>query len=209
VHGAQRYKSANYIVEGDYSQAAFYLAAGALGSFVVCKGLEPDSKQGDKEIINILKQMGASVVIESDGIAAVPSKLRGCEIDASQIPDLVPIIAVLGTLAEGETVIRNASRLRIKESDRLTAIAQQLNILGATIIEKSDGLVIEGINSLSGGTVNSEKDHRIAMSLAIASTCCNEEIIIVESDCVKKSYPDFWKDFAMLGGKVDEWDMGE
>ncbi|MCK9478995.1 MAG: 3-phosphoshikimate 1-carboxyvinyltransferase [Firmicutes bacterium] len=209
VHGGQRYKSANYTVEGDYSQAAFFLAAGALGSFVVCKGLNPDSLQGDKHIISILKRMGISVVVEGDGIAAVPSKLRGCEVDAAQIPDLVPIIAVLGALADGETVIKNAQRLRIKESDRLTAIAQQLNTLGATVIEKNDGLVIEGINMLSGGTVSSEKDHRIAMSIAIASTCCNEEIVLSDSDCVKKSYPDFWRDFSELGGKIDEWNMGE
>ncbi len=209
IKGGQQYKSTNYTVEADYSQAAFFLAAGVLGSFVVCRGLNPDSVQGDREIINILKKMGASVVAEGDGIAAVPSVLHGCEIDAAQIPDLVPIIAVLGSLAKGETVIKNALRLRIKESDRLTSIAQQLNTLGATVIEKNDGLVIEGIGSLSGGTVSSENDHRIAMSIAIASTCCNEEIVLGNSDCVKKSYPDFWKDFAELGGKIDEWNMGQ
>ncbi|OQB14754.1 MAG: 3-phosphoshikimate 1-carboxyvinyltransferase [Firmicutes bacterium ADurb.Bin193] len=209
VQGGQSYKNAVYTVEGDFSQAAFFLAAGALGSFTICKGLNPSSIQGDREIINIIKRMGGEIVIEKDGIAAVPSKLYGCEIDASQTPDLVPVLAVLGALAEDETVINNATRLRIKESDRLSAIAEQLNALGATVIEKTDGLVIEGIDTLSGGTVSSCNDHRIAMSIAIASTCCNEEIVINQSDCVKKSYPHFWEDFQMLGGKVDEWNVGE
>ena len=209
VRGGQKYKSTQYTVEGDYSQAAFFLAAGALGSFVVCKGLNPGSLQGDREIINILKRMGAEVVSENDGMAAIPSKLHGCEIDASQIPDLVPILTVLGALADGETVIKNALRLRIKESDRLSAISQQLNSLGATIIEKNDGLMIEGVPSLSGGTTSSCNDHRIAMSIAIASTCCGEEVVINDSDCVSKSYPGFWSDFEALGGKINEWNVGE
>lgn len=209
VSGGQRYKSTNYTIEGDFSQAAFFLASGALGSFVVCKGLNLESRQGDRGIIDIIKRMGGNIVAEEDGVAALPSKLHGCVIDASQTPDLVPVLAVLGALAEGETVINNATRLRIKESDRLTAIAEQLNALGATVIEKTDGLIIEGIESLKGGTVNSCNDHRIAMSIAIASACCGEEVVVNDSDCVKKSYPHFWKDFEMLGGKIDEWNVGE
>ncbi len=209
VSGRQKYKSTSYTVEGDFSQAAFFLAAGALGSFVVCKGLNQSSMQGDKEIVDIIRRMGGKIVVEEEGIAALPSKLHGCTIDASQTPDLVPIMAVLGALAEGETVINNATRLRIKESDRLTAITEQLNALGATVIEKTDGLIIEGIETLSGGTANSCNDHRIAMSVAIASTCCNEEVVVNESDCVNKSYPHFWSDFEMLGGRVDEWYVGE
>ncbi|MDD3766954.1 MAG: 3-phosphoshikimate 1-carboxyvinyltransferase [Eubacteriales bacterium] len=209
VSGGQSYRPFEYTVEGDFSQAAFFLAAGALGSFVVCKGLNSSSLQGDREIIDIIKRMGGEVVIENDNIAALPAKLKGVEIDASQIPDLVPILTVLGSLAEGETIIKNAARLRIKESDRLSAITQQLNALGATIIEKNDGLVIEGISSLKGGTTSGCNDHRIAMSVAIASTCCDEEVVLNDSDCVKKSYPHFWQDFKILGGQVDEWNVGE
>ena len=208
IKGGQRYTPQDYTVEGDFSQAAFFLAAGALGSFVVCKGLNPSSIQGDKQIIDVIKRMGGGIVIENDGIAAVPSKLHGTKIDAAQIPDLVPIMTVLGALAEGETVISNASRLRIKESDRLSAITEQLNALGATVLEKNDGLIIEGINALNGGTTSSCNDHRIAMSIAIASSRCSEEVVVNDSECVKKSYPHFWQDFESLGGHVDEWNMG-
>jgi len=149
--------------------------------------------------------MGGKIVHENDGIAAVPSQLKGCKLNVSEIPDLLPIIAVLASLAEGETIITGGERLRYKESDRLTSITEQLNSLGATVIEKSDGLIIEGTMALNGGTTNSCNDHRIAMAVAIASTCCNDLVVLEDSDCVKKSYPDFWKDFASLGGKFDEW----
>lgn len=208
IPGGQAYKPARYRVEGDFSHAAFFLAAGTLGSFTVCRGLYPESLQGDRGILKVIEKMGGKLVIEEDGVSAIPGKLRGCRIDVSQIPDLVPAIAVMAALAEGETVITNAERLRIKESDRLSAMAEQLNILGATIIEKKDGLVIEGVSRLSGGTVNSMNDHRIAMALAIASTCADDVVVIEDSGCVSKSYPHFWKDFESLGGQIDEWDVG-
>ena len=209
IEGGQRYKGATYTIEGDFSQAAFFFAAGALGSFVVCKGLNPNSIQGDREILNIIKRMGGAVVVENSDMAAVPSKLHGCVIDAAQTPDLVPIVAVLGALAAGETRIKNALRLRIKESDRLTAITEQLNALGATVLEKNDGLIIEGVGGLVGGTVDSCNDHRVSMSMAIAATCCSEEVVINDSGCVGKSYPNFWQDYETLGGKINEWDVGE
>ena len=209
IHGGQSYKPTNYTVESDFSQAAFFLVAGALGSFVVCKGLSLESKQGDREIIKIIERMGGKIVCENDGIAALPSQLHGCEIDATQIPDLVPILTVMAALAEGETLITGASRLRIKESDRLTSITEQLNTLGATVLEKNDGLIIEGSGSLKGGTTNSCNDHRIAMAVAIATTCCSDIVVLEDSDCVKKSYPHFWSDFASLGGIVDEWNVGK
>ncbi len=131
------YKPMSFTVEADYSQAAFYLAAGALGSFVVCKGLSAETKQGDKKIIDVIERMGGKVASDPEnGIAALPAKLHGCTVDVSQIPDLVPAIAVLASAASGETVIKGAARLRHKESDRLSAVAEQLNSVGATIIEK-------------------------------------------------------------------------
>ena len=207
IKGGQSYKPVNYAVEADYSQAAFFLAAGALGSFVVCKGLSLDTKQGDQKIIDVIEKMGGTVVKdEKEGIAALPSRLHGCTIDVSQIPDLVPAITVLAACASGETVIKGAARLRHKESDRLSAIAQQINSIGGTVIEKGDTLIIEGADTLSGGAANGCNDHRIAMAVAVASTMCDEIVTIDGSDCVKKSYPHFWQDFASLGGIVDEWD---
>ncbi|MBQ3115029.1 MAG: 3-phosphoshikimate 1-carboxyvinyltransferase [Clostridia bacterium] len=207
IKGGQQYKPCNYTIEADYSQAAFFLAAGAIGNFVVCKGLNTNTKQGDKKIIEIIKKMGGKVIIDNEkGISALPSNLHGCTIDVSQIPDLVPAIAVLAINATGETVIKGASRLRLKESDRLSTIAQQLNSLGGTIIEKGDSLIIEGTEKLSGGATNSCNDHRIAMAVAIASSVCEELVTVDDYKCTDKSYPQFWNDYISLGGKIDFWD---
>jgi 3-phosphoshikimate 1-carboxyvinyltransferase len=146
--------------------------------------------------------MGGNISLEEDKIIAKASHTKGTVIDASQCPDIVPILAVLGALSEGTTKIINAGRLRIKESDRLKAISTELNKLGADIKEEREGLLIHGKKRLKGGTVDSWNDHRIAMALSIASIKCDEPVIITNSDSVKKSYPEFFKDFSMLGGKI-------
>ncbi len=208
IKGNQKYKSRDYIVEGDYSQAAFWIVAGLLGGNISCKNISKDSLQGDRAIVDIVKEMGGKIEIGQDHIEISCSHTHGTIIDASQCPDLVPILAVLGSLSRGITKIVNAERLRIKESDRLKAISTELNKLGANITELKDGLIIEGKESLKGGIVDSWNDHRIAMALAIASIRCTEPVIITGSDAVKKSYPQFWEDFKKLGGKINEWDMG-
>lgn len=209
IRGNQSYKSSDCEVEGDFSQAAFWLAAGLLGNDIVCEGLDINSLQGDKAILNIIKSMNGKISIEGNKIKAVPSKTKGTIIDASQCPDLVPILTSLAALSEGTTEIVNAARLRIKESDRLSAISTELNRLGADIQEKEDGLIIRGKESLKGGEVQSWNDHRIAMALAVASIKCSEPVIIKDASCVKKSYPDFWKHFRALGGNIDEWSLGQ
>lgn len=209
IKGNQKYKAIDYSVEGDFSQAAFWLAAGILGADVSCSGLNMDSLQGDKAIIKIIKAMGGSIQIENDKVKALSCKIKSTVIDASQCPDLVPILTVLAALSEGKTEIINAARLRIKECDRLTAIRTELNKLGANIEEKPDGLVILGKENLKGGIVNSWNDHRIAMALAVASIKCTTPVTIEDSLCVRKSYPDFWNDFKKLGGVIDEWSLGE
>lgn len=222
IKGNQSYKAFNYRVEGDYSQGAFFFAAGALGNDIVCYDLDEESKQGDKEVLDILKNMGSTLIKEFKvedkgkekknlidkkksrkmGLAFVSEKLKGTVIDASQCPDIIPVMAVVATLAKGETRVINGERLRIKECDRLNAVATELKKLGADIEETEDGLIINGVESLKGGKVSSHDDHRIAMSLAIASTVCTEEVTIDNKDCVKKSYPNFWKDFKSLGGQM-------
>lgn len=207
IKGGQSYTPMNFSIEADFSQAAFYLAAGALGSYVVCKGLNLKTKQGDREIIDVIEKMGGTVICdENEGVAALPANLKGCTIDVSQIPDLVPAITVLAAGASGETVIKGAARLRHKESDRLSAISQQINSLGGTVIEKGDSLIIEGSEKLSGGATDSCNDHRIAMAVAIASTICEEIVTVDHPDCVRKSYPQFWDDYEALGGIIDRWD---
>jgi 3-phosphoshikimate 1-carboxyvinyltransferase len=209
IKGNQTYKATDFTVEGDYSQAAFWIVAGILGSDVTCTGLNMNSHQGDSAIIEIVRNFNGKVIVSEDKVTALPSKTKGAIIDASQFPDLVPIIAVLAALSDGTTKIINAGRLRLKESDRLKAISTQLNKIGADIIEKPDGLEIHGKINFKGGQVDSFNDHRIAMSLGIASLKCTQPLIITNADCVKKSYPQFWDDLRKLGGKVDEWNMGE
>lgn len=210
IKGGQSYNSRNYRVEGDYSQGAFYLSANALGSKVELLDLREDSLQGDKEAIDILERMGAKFEFKDSITIKDNCKLKSTLIDASQCPDIIPVISLVAALSEGRTEIINAGRLRIKECDRLKAVATELNRLGAKVIEKEEGLIIDGVEELEGGIeVWSWKDHRIAMTLAIAATRCKNPIIIKDYDCVAKSYPSFFDDYKMLGGKVNECSMGQ
>ncbi|MGY0374162.1 3-phosphoshikimate 1-carboxyvinyltransferase [Clostridium sp. JNZ J1-5] len=209
VKGNQKYISRDYRVEGDFSQAAFWIVAGILGASIKCNDLNIDSLQGDKAILNIVEQMGADIKISEGQIEVKESNTSGIVIDASECPDLVPVLATLAALSEGTTKIINAERVRIKECDRLKAMATELNKIGGEVEELKDGLIIKGKSSLKGGIVDSWNDHRIAMAMAVASIKCDEPLIITNSGAVKKSYPQFWEDFKMLGGVVDEWSMGQ
>jgi 3-phosphoshikimate 1-carboxyvinyltransferase len=208
IKGKQEYRNTLYTVEGDYSQAAFWLAAGALGGDVFCTGLSQNSKQGDRAILQLLKNVGACIEISDSHIKAGPLALQAFEIDVSQCPDIAPILAVIAALSEGISRITGAARLRIKECDRLKAITTELNKLGAQVFEEKDSLTINGMKSLRGGDVTSWGDHRIAMALAIAATKCEEPVVIHNSNAVDKSYPNFFDDYKMLGGILLEWNMG-
>ncbi len=176
-------------VEGDWSNAAFWLAADALSlQKVNCTGLNPSSSQGDKDVISAIEDISRGNAV----------------IDASQIPDLVPILAVVAALSKGKTEFIHASRLRLKESDRLEAVEQMLTELGGDVKQTADGLIIWGKPNLSGGITHSRNDHRIAMSAAIASLGCENAVTVQDAEAVEKSYPDFWNDFARLGGKLEE-----
>ena len=162
------------------------------------------SLQGDRKIIEIVEKMGANLEIFDDYIIVRPSKTRGTVIDISQCPDIAPVLAVLGALSEGETHIVNGARLRIKESDRITSIRTELNKIGGNVREKGDSLVIQGMKNFKGGnSLSSWNDHRIVMSLAIASTRCENEIVIEGAESVRKSYPHFWEDFKKIGGNIE------
>lgn len=209
IKGNQKYKSTNFKVEGDFSQAAFWLVMGSLGNGITCHGLKRDSLQGDKIIIDILARMGVEIKWGENSVTVDPShEIYGTTIDASQCPDLIPILAALASVSCGTTEIKNAGRLRIKESDRLGAISSELNKIGGDVIEKRDGLIIRGRKKLMGGNASSWKDHRIAMALAAISSKCLNPMVIEGAECVKKSYPNFWKDFRTLGGNINEWNMG-
>ena len=200
VCGGQAIQSPGELrVDGDWSNAAFFLAAGALGNPVTMTGLRLDSPQGDKAILDALKRFGAHVEVAEDRIIVSPAPLSGCTIDVGETPDLLPILAVLGACASGETRLINAARLRFKESDRLASASAMLRALGGRVEELPDALVITG-GQLAGGTVDSCRDHRIAMSAAVASIRCANEVTILGADAVKKSYPGFFEDWAILGG---------
>ena len=188
-------------VEGDFSNAAFFLCMGALSDAgLVIDGLNPASHQGDRAVLDILRAFGAVVEQRSGSFAVRKGQLHGITIDAQPIPDLIPVLSVVAALAQGETRIIKAGRLRLKESDRLQSTTALLTALGADIQELAEGLVIHGKESLSGGSVDSCGDHRIAMAAATAACGCTGDIFLSGSQAVGKSYPRFWDDFASLTG---------
>lgn len=193
----------NLTVEGDWSNAAFPLALAAIsGRSVTLDGLNLNSSQGDKAILKIFESFGAKIHMNEDLITLTGKGLSGITLCAKDIPDLVPIVATVASCAKGETKIFGASRLRMKESDRIKTTCEMLSTLGADIKETDDGLVIKGKPSLSGGTVSSYGDHRIAMSAAVAAMACQNPVIILNAEAVNKSYPDFWRDISSLGVSV-------
>ena len=175
------------IVEGDWSNAAFWICADrVLGGTLSVSGLDPDSSQGDRAVERVSLRIAAGSAV----------------VDCRDIPDLVPVLSVLAAVSPGQTKFINAGRLRIKESDRLSATFSLLTALGGVVEELEDGLIVTGRPGLRGGEVYSANDHRIAMSAAVASLACSEPVIIHDAEAVNKSYPEFWKDFSRLGGNV-------
>lgn len=194
---AQPFRSPGEIrPEADFSGAAFPLCAGAIGKNpVTVKGLSLESPQGDKEILWILDRFGAKIDVdrERSAVTVFPSKLKGIQIDARQIPDLVPVLAVVAAAAEGDTEITGAARLRLKESDRLATTAAMLRALGGDVEEREDGLLIHGGKPLAGGKVDGAKDHRIVMSAAVAALLCEGEVTVTDTEAVNKSFPAFFE----------------
>ena len=189
--GNQTYRASDVAVEADWSQAAFWYAAGFLGNPVVIAGMDPYSVQGDRVI--------ADQMLELSGPEDLALDVSGC-------PDLVPPLAAMAALRAGRTTrLTNAARLRIKESDRLASVTQVLNALGADVAEGPDSLTIRGKEMLHGGVrVDSFNDHRIAMMAAVAATRCEKPITVTGAQCVAKSYPNFWEEYERLGGKIQK-----
>jgi 3-phosphoshikimate 1-carboxyvinyltransferase len=197
IHGGQRYVRADVRLEADYSQAAFFLVAGALGYPCALTGLAQYTRQGDGCIVDLIKDSGSRVRRSDDGsLTAYPCEaIKPMLIDATHIPDLVPPLAALLTFAEGRSRIINAGRLRMKESDRLAAICAELHKLGAKIRAGPDFIDITGVKRLRGGAMNSHGDHRIAMMGAVAAIRSDRPVFVEDAGCVAKSYPNFWDDF--------------
>lgn len=207
IRGRQRLTSPERVAtEGDWSNGAFFLAAGAMNTPVNVAGLPPDSAQPDAIIIPTINEFGADAIKVRNGYSVFPQPMKGVVFSARNAPDLVPIVSVLACAAQGTTKIINAGRLRLKESDRLQAISQNLRALGAEIDEDADSLTIHGTGRLRGGDVDSFGDHRIVMAMAVASTICSEPIRISGWEAVEKSYPTFFEDFRSLGGSANVLD---
>lgn len=208
IKGGQRYSPCEMTVEGDYSQAAFWLAANALGGDIALTGLSPETAQGDRVILDLLREAGCDVYFENGRLLCKNTAHKPIYADVSDCPDLVPVLAVLCCGLKGESTIDRAARLRLKESDRLAAVTQELRGLGGEITELPDALRIKGGVPFIGGESESHNDHRIAMALAIAALHCTGTVILDGGECVAKSYPEFWEHYRMLGGKAYERDMG-
>lgn len=202
VEAGQKYSSPKETpIEGDYSNGAFWLAAGAIGSTngICCTNLYEKTFQGDGKIVEILRDMGADIRRSGNSVTVYKSVLNAVEIDASDIPDIVPILCVAASCAQGKTVFYNIERLRAKESDRVETTVNMLRALGCTITADEHTITVEK-SRLHGGSVTSANDHRIAMSAAIASLVCDGGVTIDKAEAVAKSYPDFYEKFKMLGG---------
>lgn len=200
VKGKSALTACDRTVEGDWSQAAFHLCAGAIGGDITVKGLNMKSLQGDSGIVNLLRDFGADITVLNDGINVKKSPLHGITINAAQIPDLVPVLAVTAAFAEGTTTIVNAERLRIKESDRLAETALRLRAFGINVTETDDGLVIIG-GKPSGADITSANDHRIVMAFSVMAANSVGRSSIDGSQAINKSYPLFFNDYTSLGGE--------
>lgn len=202
IPGGQRYQPVNRSAPADFSSATFFLAAGALsGNEVCCRGLDMNDPQGDKEVVNYLKAMGADIVEGPEGIVVRANTLHGCELDLNATPDALPMMAALACFAEGVTRLVNVPQARLKETDRICVMREELEKLGARITELEDGLVIEG-GALNGGAVDGHDDHRVVMALAIAGTAAKGDVVIHGAEAVDVTYPGFMDDLASLGGVV-------
>jgi 3-phosphoshikimate 1-carboxyvinyltransferase len=205
IKGNQKYSIGEYRVEGDWSGASFLLVAGAVseGGSVTVTGLDMDSPQADRNIIDAIKAAGAPVKMASDRVEITNSKLKAFDFDATHCPDLFPPLVALACNCQGTTVLTGVNRLTYKESDRARTLEKEFSTLGAVIRIRGNRMEISGVK-LKGGTIDSHNDHRIAMAGALAAINSEGDVTIRDSQCVAKSYPDFFEDFSAVGGIVYE-----
>lgn len=199
----QPYQAGDYTVEGDWSNAAFFLVAGALGQGITMSGLNMDSTQGDRKVVEVLKDLGAHVERKDDVLSVKRGKLQPVEVDLTEIPDSLPILAIAAAAVEnGVSRFYNGKRLRLKESDRLNSVATMIRDLGGKVEEMEEELLVYGTGGLRGGTTSSFGDHRLVMAAAIGSMISDAPVWINNPRAVTKSYPKFFDDFIKLGGEV-------
>ena len=196
----QNYQPADYAVEGDWSSASYFMELGAIAGKNAVTGLNPASFQADRFMLNCLNAMGAGISLNDNMVTISPSPLNAADIDLSEAIDLLPTIACLAAAAEGRSLITGLGRARLKESDRVKAVAENLKRMGIDVTEEADRLIITG-GKPHGAVIDSFEDHRIAMAFAMLGATCGGTVIL-GAGCVNKTYPGFWEDFAKAGGKV-------
>ena len=209
VPGGQALSGFEVTVPADWSSAAFLVAAGALpGGDVTLKGLDLDDSQGDKEVLRFVEEMGADVLVSEAGIRIRGKALRGGEFDLNATPDLLPVMAVLGAFADGETRLVNTPQARIKETDRISAMREVIETLGGEARELADGIIIQG-GGLEGGAVHGFGDHRIVMSAAVAGLAAPEGVSVDTAEAMAVTFPDFCERMASLGADMETRDSSD
>jgi len=196
----QTYKPAKYEIEGDWSSASYLLALGAVRGEIEVENLNPESLQGDKMILNFLRDMGAGVEVGENSITVRKSRLNAIRADLSNCIDLLPTMAVLAAVADGESEFTGIDRARLKESNRVSALREGLERMGVKVREEKDRLTVVG-SVLKGSVINAKGDHRIAMAFSILGSAVGETIID-GAECVTKTYPEFWDILKSIGGVV-------
>jgi len=203
VPGGQRYRAFDRRIPGDFSSATFFLAAGALpGNDVSCAGLDMNDTQGDRAVVEYLRRMGADIETGSETIRVRGNTLKGCDLDLNATPDALPMMAVMGCFAEGETRLLNVPQARIKETDRIAVMGRELAKMGAHIEELPDGLIVHG-GALRGAEVQGHGDHRVIMALAVAASRATGVTRIHGADAVAVTFPAFAASLSAIGGIVE------
>ncbi len=202
IAGNQQYRPRDFTIEGDHSQAAFFEVLGAAAGPITIKGLAQHSCQGDRAMLRLIRTCGANVRWEADDVTISKAALRPFSVNVSDTPDLAPAICVLACLCRGKSTIDGTRRLRLKESDRVQAIVDMLRALGGEVSASDNQIEIVGTGRLHGGVVDSKNDHRIAMATAACAAFCDSPVQLTDASCVKKSYPDFYRDYQSLGGNM-------
>ena len=204
--GRQHYRPCDYDVEGDYSQAAFPAVLGAVCGGVTVTGLSPDTLQGDAVILDILHRCGAQFTRDGDTVTFAKAPLHGVDIDLADCPDLGPVLMVLGLLCEGTTVIRNAERLRLKESDRIAAMEAELRACGGVLESEGGTITVHGCAEhlhAPEGILHGHNDHRVVMSLAVLSAAAGLPLTVDDAEAIQKSWPNFFAAIRPLGVEVE------
>ena len=205
--GGQQYHPCDYNVEGDYSQAAFPAVLGAVCGGVTITGLAPDTLQGDAAILDILRRCGAVFTRKGDSVTFAKAPLHGVDIDLADCPDLGPVLMVLGLLCKGTTVIRNAQRLRLKESDRIAAMETELRACGGVLESDGGTITVHGCAEClhaPAAPLHGHNDHRVVMSLAVLAAAAGLPLTVDDAEAIQKSWPGFFADAAPLGVEVED-----